>query len=187
MTTPTLSSASLSSVSSVVLARRVRVVGDLFHGRVPAGAIYVGRPAPGLPGSRYANPHKLGHCRACEHQHTAIGVIAAYGHHLDQHPDLVATARAELAGRDLACWCRPTVPCHVDVLIERITRPTREPGPVDGTCPACGAVYGLDEGDLLPGHRIPPSIGQPVCPGTGQPATETHPQPAWFVEGVSWL
>jgi hypothetical protein len=39
-----------------VTARRVKVEGDLFHGRVPGGAVYVGRPAPGLPGSPYANP-----------------------------------------------------------------------------------------------------------------------------------
>lgn len=26
--------------------------------------------------------------------------------------------RAELAGRNLACWCRPGTPCHADVLIE---------------------------------------------------------------------
>ncbi len=26
--------------------------------------------------------------------------------------------RAELAGRDLCCWCRPDQPCHADVLLE---------------------------------------------------------------------
>lgn len=26
--------------------------------------------------------------------------------------------RAELAGHNLACWCRPGSPCHADVLIE---------------------------------------------------------------------
>jgi len=40
--------------------QRVRVLGDYFHGRVPAGAVYVGRAAPGLPASRYANPFKTG-------------------------------------------------------------------------------------------------------------------------------
>ncbi len=28
------------------------------------------------------------------------------------------TIRAELAGHNLACWCRPGTPCHADVLIE---------------------------------------------------------------------
>ena len=27
-------------------------------------------------------------------------------------------ARAELAGRDLACWCGPDSPCHADVWLE---------------------------------------------------------------------
>ncbi len=26
--------------------------------------------------------------------------------------------RAELAGHNLACWCRPGTPCHADILIE---------------------------------------------------------------------
>jgi hypothetical protein len=38
------------------MSRRVRVTGDLFHGQVPDGAIYVGHAAPGLRRSPYANP-----------------------------------------------------------------------------------------------------------------------------------
>ncbi|HEY9415508.1 MAG TPA: DUF4326 domain-containing protein [Pseudonocardia sp.] len=30
----------------------------------------------------------------------------------------VLNIRAELAGRDLACWCKPGDPCHADVLLE---------------------------------------------------------------------
>lgn len=29
------------------MPRRVKVEGDLFHGRVPVGAAYLGRPFPG--------------------------------------------------------------------------------------------------------------------------------------------
>jgi hypothetical protein len=29
-----------------------------------------------------------------------------------------AEIRAELAGHNLACWCRPGSPCHADILIE---------------------------------------------------------------------
>ncbi len=96
---------------TTTVPRRVRVQGDLFHGRVPDGAVYVGRQAPGLPRSRFANPFK-GHGRAedirlfCEH--TAPGLLDA--------------ARAELGGRDLACWCRLTDPCHADVLLELVNR-----------------------------------------------------------------
>jgi hypothetical protein len=42
------------------MTRRVKVTGDLFHGQVPAGAVYVGRAAPGLRRSPYANPFKVG-------------------------------------------------------------------------------------------------------------------------------
>ena len=38
------------------MTRRVKVTGDLFHGQVPDGAVYVGRAAPGLRKSPYANP-----------------------------------------------------------------------------------------------------------------------------------
>jgi hypothetical protein len=36
----------------------------------------------------------------------------------------VEDARAELAGRDLACWCKLTDPCHADVLLEVANGPT---------------------------------------------------------------
>lgn len=38
--------------------------------------------------------------------------------HMDEHPELREAARRELAGRDLACWCKTTDPCHADVLLE---------------------------------------------------------------------
>ena len=28
------------------------------------------------------------------------------------------TIRTELAGYNLACWCKPGTPCHADVLVE---------------------------------------------------------------------
>ena len=33
-------------------------------------------------------------------------------------PDLVESIRQDLAGRDLACWCKLDQPCHADVLLE---------------------------------------------------------------------
>ncbi|MET8234853.1 DUF4326 domain-containing protein [Micromonospora sp. NPDC005298] len=96
---------------------RVRVAGDLYHGRVPDGAVYVGRGAPGLPGSRYANRHRAGHCRVCRVEHDRAGAVAAYARELEERPELVDAARRELAGADLACWCRVDgQPCHGDVL-----------------------------------------------------------------------
>jgi hypothetical protein len=34
------------------------------------------------------------------------------------NPPSKADIRRELAGYNLACWCRPGTPCHADVLIE---------------------------------------------------------------------
>lgn len=97
--------------------RRVMVEGDLFHGRLPAGSVYVGRAAPGLPQSRWANPHRVGGtCRACGRSHDQSDAVTAYTTDLAEIPDIAEMAAAELGGRDLACWCRAG-PCHADVLL----------------------------------------------------------------------
>lgn len=98
--------------------RRARMIGDLYHGRIPDGAVYVGRAAPGLPGSPFANRHRAGTCRACGARHDRVSAVIAYARDLAARPDLVLAARRDLAGADLACWCRLDVsPCHADVLI----------------------------------------------------------------------
>jgi len=102
------------------MPKRVRVSGDLFHGVVPDGAVYVGRAAPGLPASQYANPYSvkiLGR----------DGALRLYREYLEQHPDLVAQARGDLAGRDVACWCRLDENCHGDVLLAAIASLPRAP------------------------------------------------------------
>ena len=38
-------------------------------------------------------------------------------------PKLRDKARAELAGKDLACWCPLDQPCHADVLLELANAP----------------------------------------------------------------
>ena len=93
--------------------RRVKVRGDLFHGRVPEGAVYIGRPAPGLPASPYANPWPV-KGRGLEES------LRLYREHLAAHPELVAAAAVSLAGRDYACWCPPERPCHGDELAAAI-------------------------------------------------------------------
>jgi hypothetical protein len=91
--------------------RRVKVEGDLYHGRVPAGAVYVGRAAPGLPASPFANPFTVKEYGRAE-------AIRRYRERLLADPELLDRARRELAGQDLACWCRADQECHGDVLIE---------------------------------------------------------------------
>ncbi|RVX45743.1 uncharacterized protein DUF4326 [Nonomuraea polychroma] len=102
------------------MPRRVKVEGDMYHGRVPEGAIYVGRAAPGLKASPYNSPHSVRRegCRACGGRvHERSEVIELYRVHLREHPELVEQARRELAGKDLGCWCPADQPCHADVLL----------------------------------------------------------------------
>lgn len=99
--------------------------------RMPEGAVYVGRP------TRWGSPfhvvpvHRSGpfevlHGDWLIGQHTGIesalrSAVERYrlaiqlGWSDVPHPDQI---RAELAGKDLACWCRPNLPCHADVLLE---------------------------------------------------------------------
>ena len=91
------------------MSTRVKVTGDLFHGQVPDGAIYVGRAAPGLRKSRYANPYPVKTYGLTES-------LRRYRQHAETFDPV--TLRRELAGHDLACWCSLDQPCHADVLLE---------------------------------------------------------------------
>ena len=81
--------------------------------RLPPGAVYVGRP------TKWGNPFKVGQPNlfgtiTADNRHAAL-LYAAFAR---QNERLVAEARAELRGRDLACWCSPNEQCHGDTLIE---------------------------------------------------------------------
>ena len=75
--------------------------------RKPAGAVVVARP------SRWGNPFVAGR------DGDGATCVARYRDALlSGELDFdVADVRRELAGRDLACWCRPGAPCHADVLL----------------------------------------------------------------------
>jgi len=81
-----------------------------------------GLPARGVarPGP-FANPFRVSGVI------TADRAVAAFRKWLDgglDVPDLAIEREAlltrlpELAGHNLACWCRPGAPCHADVLLE---------------------------------------------------------------------
>lgn len=40
----------------------------------------------------------------------------------DPYYDEIRRALADLAGKNLACWCRPDDPCHADVLLDLANR-----------------------------------------------------------------
>lgn len=89
--------------------KRLRITGDLYHQRVPEGAVKVTRPG------RWGNPHPIGKpCKFCGGAvHDRLESIARFRQEVDAE-----AVRRELKGKDLACWCRPDEPCHADVLLE---------------------------------------------------------------------
>lgn len=89
--------------------------------RKPPGAVVVARP------SRWGNPFPLEEVRA-EHpdlpDHELRGIaVGRFRAMVEGDADgrggypALADIRAELAGRDLACWCPLDGPCHADVLL----------------------------------------------------------------------
>ena len=79
--------------------------------RKPEGVIVVARP------TRWGNPFT-----AADAGSRAASVVAFRTRLLGppeyRHYPSDEEIRAELAGRDLACWCRLDEPCHADVLLE---------------------------------------------------------------------
>jgi hypothetical protein len=75
--------------------------------RMPEGAIYVGRP------TRWGNPFPP------ERYGYDDDALAMYEAHVrllieNSRPDFIEPLR----GKDLACWCKPSMPCHADVLLK---------------------------------------------------------------------
>jgi len=68
-------------------------------------AIYIGRP------SKWGNPFAIG-----KHG-TREEVVVKYRAWLSGNSELMESARKELKGRDLVCFCAPLM-CHGDVLLE---------------------------------------------------------------------
>ncbi|MEV0734223.1 DUF4326 domain-containing protein [Polymorphospora sp. NPDC050346] len=75
--------------------------------RMPDTARYVGRPGP------FGNPFK-----ATPTPTGRATAVKKFGAWLATQPDLIASARRDLAGYDLACWCPLDQPCHADVYLE---------------------------------------------------------------------
>lgn len=69
-----------------------------------------------IDGDRFAGRFE----RITRHKGTGAPYWAAqmYGIHVGETPGLLEAIRAELAGHDLACWCRLDQPCHADVLLK---------------------------------------------------------------------
>jgi hypothetical protein len=84
-------------------------------------AVYVGRP------TIWGNPWVVSAALP------PLEAVARYRALLDADANLRARARRELAGHDLVCWCRPSQPCHADVLLEVANGPPTPARPGRGT------------------------------------------------------
>jgi Domain of unknown function (DUF4326) len=78
--------------------------------RKPPNAVLLTRPH-----SKYANPYS-------EEDYGRDESLRLYRLYLDDHPEIVAQARIELAGKIRACWCRLNQACHADILLEYMLR-----------------------------------------------------------------
>lgn len=78
--------------------------------RMPPNTVKVART------TKYGNPHHVGYCLECGVTHTREEAIAEFRALCDT-PEIRDRIREELAGRNLACWCKLTDECHADVLL----------------------------------------------------------------------
>lgn len=75
------------------------------HSGVPDDAVSIER------GTEWGNPFRIGP------RTTRQAVLQQYRDWLMSDPGLLRQVRAELAGKDLVCCCKPRA-CHGDVLLE---------------------------------------------------------------------
>lgn len=112
--------------------------------RKPAGAVIVDRT------SQWGNPFRVGVTTPADwHEPFAAVSVCDRGHAVrllrlflrwrrDQGPNWHSTTgphfpwesqiRASLRGRDLVCWCPPSVACHADVLLSIANEPDNKEG-----------------------------------------------------------
>ena len=81
--------------------------------RMPENTVYVGR------GSKWGNPWRVEDGMSPKgavwrYRDAVTGYLRTLAPHLPYPKDI----RAELAGKNLACWCKEGDPCHADVLLE---------------------------------------------------------------------
>ena len=77
--------------------------------RMPENTVYVGRPSKWgnhihVAPNKMTAPHAVNLFRAWVNERAGLGYFES--------------VRAELRGKNLACWCPLDQPCHADVLLE---------------------------------------------------------------------
>lgn len=83
--------------------------------RMPPNTIYVGRP------TRYGNPFKVGELNADTGKIVTLEKCLEYFRFYLQRKyqgALLVEFLAPLRGKNLACFCKESEPCHADILLE---------------------------------------------------------------------
>lgn len=110
-------------INRVMLLRR-------YGWRMPPNTVSVARP------HKWGNPYVIGqvmqdrryrYINGCGESFElrdgiwipdAETAVRAFRHWLRLNPAKIKELRDELAGKNLACWCKPGTPCHADVLLD---------------------------------------------------------------------
>lgn len=81
--------------------------------RMPDNTLYVGRP------TKWGNPYLVGTQLASNRPPlSAEDAMIAYGEAFSRLSKLRKLNIEELRGKNLACFCKLSEPCHADVLLE---------------------------------------------------------------------
>lgn len=149
--------------------------------RMPENTVYVGRPG------KWGNPYAVGDESAWMGEWPVLNIedpltrgdaaqlfhLALAGGHLDITADQI---RAELAGKNLACWCPEDQPCHADVLLAVANEV------VHAYAAAGFVVCGLETGGAISRHdgytgprlRTTADDIKVTCPGCAAKLKDNH-------------
>jgi len=104
----------LDSLSAAADGRPRRVQLSRAAGfKLPPSTVSVAAP------TRWANPYRP----AARSPEANAAAAEHFRDYLARNPNLVTAARHELAGLNLACWCKPWLACHADVWLVLVNQP----------------------------------------------------------------
>jgi hypothetical protein len=108
--TPTHAPAWLDADQAVNQPRRIQLSRKQGW-RKPANTVVVARPG------QWGNPYKV--TKDCPVER-AVVLFEEWLLNDDEGMETLRTAKIELRGKSLACWCKPGQPCHGDVLLRLV-------------------------------------------------------------------
>ena len=79
--------------------------------RKPPNTVVVARPF------KYGNPFRASEDYSVER---AVADYEKWLHNDPKGKETLLAAKAELSGKNLACWCKPGMPCHADILLKLV-------------------------------------------------------------------